>query len=143
MFSYIIKILLFFTFFFLLVVSVSSSLSSSSCKPQDFTVENNRENLMQGSLSLTHPHTESWGPISNPMVPLLSIQTPKVSRLFLTPDPSPPQAIYLPQNPTTPNPLFHYLRASPARMAILAIHYTPFFILTTSFSLHTSAAHLF
>jgi hypothetical protein len=35
------------------------------------------------------------------------------------------------------------VRASPARMAILATHYTPFFILATSFSLHTPVDHLF
>jgi hypothetical protein len=39
------------------------------------------------ALSLTHPHTESWRPISSPMVPLLSSSSckPQVSRLFLTP----------------------------------------------------------
>ena len=35
------------------------------------------------------------------------------------------------------------LRSSPVRVAILAVHYSLFFILATSFSLHTPAEHLF
>jgi hypothetical protein len=49
---------------------------------------------------------------------------------------------------TTSNPflaafLFIFLRASSARVAILAVHYSLFFILATSFSLHAPTEHLF